>query len=90
VLVRVKVMEDGKPRRGRHVGPVRISSKHQVTLPVGVLRKLGLRAGDPVDISDEGDHIVIRRHRSRFDGVVGTIPGMTEAVDVEASRDSWG
>lgn len=41
------------------------------------------------DITGEGDHIVIRRHRSRFDGVTGTVPGFTEAVDVEASRDGW-
>lgn len=30
------------------------------------------------------------RYRSRFDGVVGTIPDFPEAVDVETSRDSWG
>ncbi|MFC7640508.1 hypothetical protein ACFQX6_05395 [Streptosporangium lutulentum] len=54
-----------------------------------MLRKLGLRAGDPIDITEEGGQIVIRRHRSRFDGVIGTVPGFTEAVDVEASRESW-
>ncbi|WP_440105876.1 AbrB/MazE/SpoVT family DNA-binding domain-containing protein [Streptosporangium sp. H16] len=70
-------------------GPVRISSKNQVTLPAAVLRKLGLHAGDPVDIAEE-DGQIIRRHRCRLDGVICTIPGFIEAVDVEASRESWG
>jgi AbrB family looped-hinge helix DNA binding protein len=83
----VKLMEDTEPQKRR--GPARISRKNQITLPVSLLRKLGLGPGDVVDIADEDDHIVIRRHRSRFDGVIGTIPGLTEAVDVEGSRDSW-
>jgi AbrB family looped-hinge helix DNA binding protein len=82
-------MNDRKRTRARRAGPARISSKNQVTLPAAILRKLGLQPGDSVDIADEGDHIVIRRHRSRFDGVVGTVPGFTEAVDIEASRESW-
>ncbi|MEV0970223.1 AbrB/MazE/SpoVT family DNA-binding domain-containing protein [Microtetraspora glauca] len=82
-------MEQGKRTRARRAGPARISSKNQVTLPAAVLRSLGLHAGDPVDIEEEDGRIVIRRHRSRFDGVVGTVPGFTEAVDVEASRASW-
>jgi AbrB family looped-hinge helix DNA binding protein len=85
----VKLMEDGKRTRERRAGPARISRKNQVTLPAAILRKLGLAAGDTVDITDEGDSIVIRRHQSRFSGVVGTIPGFTEAVDVEAARESW-
>ncbi|MFC4535431.1 AbrB/MazE/SpoVT family DNA-binding domain-containing protein [Sphaerisporangium dianthi] len=82
-------MEPPKRRRARRAGPARISSKNQVTLPAAVLRNLGLRPGDAIDITEEEGHIVIRRHRSRFDGVIGTIPGFTEVVDVEASRESW-
>ncbi|WP_433219055.1 AbrB/MazE/SpoVT family DNA-binding domain-containing protein [Microtetraspora malaysiensis] len=82
-------MEHGKQGRARRAGPARISGKNQVTLPVAVLRSLGLHAGDPVDIEEEDGRIVIRRHRSRFDDVVGTLPGFTEAVDVEAERDAW-
>ncbi|MEU8194283.1 AbrB/MazE/SpoVT family DNA-binding domain-containing protein [Microbispora amethystogenes] len=87
MAVTVKLMEYANPSTQR--GPARISRKNQVTLPVSLLRKLGLGPGDAVDIADEGDHIVIRRHRSRFKGVTGTIPGFTDAVDVENSRDSW-
>ncbi|WP_440071706.1 AbrB/MazE/SpoVT family DNA-binding domain-containing protein [Streptosporangium sp. OZ121] len=83
-------MEREKRTRARRTGPARISSKNQVTLPAAVLRKLGLHAGDSVDITEDDGQIIIRRHRSRLDGVVGTIPGFAEAVDVEASRESWG
>ncbi|MFI6812007.1 AbrB/MazE/SpoVT family DNA-binding domain-containing protein [Nonomuraea sp. NPDC050328] len=82
-------MDQGKRSRARRQGPARISSKHQITLPASLMRQLGLRAGDSVDIEIEDDHLVVRRHSSRFDGVVGTIPGFTEAVDVERSRDEW-
>ena len=60
-----------------------------MTLPTAVPHTLGLHPGDPVDIAEEGGQIVIRRHRDRLDEVIGTIPGFTEAVDVEASRASW-
>lgn len=40
----------------------RISSKHQVTLPVQTLEHAGLQAGDEVAIEVDGpDRIVIRR-----------------------------
>ncbi|GII62725.1 hypothetical protein Skr01_28100 [Sphaerisporangium krabiense] len=82
-------MEHRERTRARRAGPARISTKNQVTLPAAVLRKLGLGPGDQIDITEEGGDIVIRRHRSRFTGVVGTVPGFAEAVDVEASRESW-
>ncbi|MEU3163047.1 AbrB/MazE/SpoVT family DNA-binding domain-containing protein [Streptosporangium sp. NPDC006930] len=84
-----KGMDHGERTRARRTGPVRISSRNQVTLPAAVLRTLGLHPGDLVDIAEEGGHIVIRRHRSRLDGVTGVIPGFTESMDVEASRASW-
>ncbi len=40
----------------------RISSKHQVTLPVDTLKRAGLKVGDEVAIEAEGaDRIVVRR-----------------------------
>jgi len=40
----------------------RVSSKHQVTLPVDALERAGLRAGDEVRIEAEGpDRIVVER-----------------------------
>jgi AbrB family looped-hinge helix DNA binding protein len=45
----------------------RISTKGQVVLPSAIRRKLGLRAGDPLDAKVQGGLIVLtpRRTRSR-------------------------
>ncbi len=45
----------------------RISAKGQVVLPSTIRRRLGLRAGDPLDANVEGGRIVLtpRRTRSR-------------------------
>ncbi|MGD0632367.1 MAG: AbrB/MazE/SpoVT family DNA-binding domain-containing protein [Terracidiphilus sp.] len=37
----------------------RVSTKGQVVLPAPIRRKLGIRAGDPLDISIEQDRIVL-------------------------------
>jgi bifunctional DNA-binding transcriptional regulator/antitoxin component of YhaV-PrlF toxin-antitoxin module len=47
----------------------RISSKHQVTLPVESLRQAGLGVGDEVAIEAEGDDRIVVRdaHVASFD-----------------------
>jgi AbrB family looped-hinge helix DNA binding protein len=49
-----------------------ISTKGQVVLPSTIRRKLGLRAGDPLDAKIEGERIILtpRRIRSRRVAVV--------------------
>lgn len=44
--------------RKRRQGITRITSKHQATIPVAVLRKAGLRSGDTVEVRAEGRHRV--------------------------------
>jgi bifunctional DNA-binding transcriptional regulator/antitoxin component of YhaV-PrlF toxin-antitoxin module len=57
----------------------RISSKHQVTLPVEALAAAGLRAGDQVTIQAEGpDTIVVRRMNKDLDGALGVFEGLYE------------
>jgi AbrB family looped-hinge helix DNA binding protein len=41
----------------------RISTKGQVVLPVPLRRRLGLRAGDPLDVSVEDGRIVLAPRR---------------------------
>ena len=43
----------------------RISTKGQVVLPSRLREKLGLRAGDALDVRVEGDSIVLRPRRAR-------------------------
>ena len=49
-----------------------ISTKGQVVLPSTIRRKLGLRAGDPLEAKIEGERIILtpRRIRSRKVAVV--------------------
>ncbi len=57
----------------------RISSKHQVTLPVETLKRAGLRAGDEVAIEAEGeDAIVVRRVSRDAQGGLGVFDGLYE------------
>jgi AbrB family looped-hinge helix DNA binding protein len=43
----------------------KISTKGQVVLPSPIRRKLGLRAGDPLDAKLEGGRIVLTPRRTR-------------------------
>ena len=43
----------------------KISTKGHVELPPAMRRKVGLRAGDPVEFSLAGDRIVIKRKKTR-------------------------
>ena len=55
----------------------RISSKHQVTLPVETLDHAGLAAGDEVAIEAEGpDRIVIRRAMRDPERALGIFDGL--------------
>ena len=64
----------------------RISSKHQVTLPVETLRRAGLGAGDEVAIEAEGpDRIVVRRAGDVADAF-GIFDGLYEPDYLEKLR----
>jgi bifunctional DNA-binding transcriptional regulator/antitoxin component of YhaV-PrlF toxin-antitoxin module len=57
----------------------RISSKHQVTLPVESLASAGLKAGDEVTIQAEGpETIVVRRAQHDIDAALGVFDGLFE------------
>jgi len=57
----------------------KISSKHQVTLPVATLEQAGLRAGDEVAIEAEGpDRVVVRRAMSDPAAALGIFDGLYE------------
>ena len=65
----------------------RISSKHQVTLPVESLAIAGLAAGDEVTIEAEGrDTIVVRRARRDVDAALGVFDGLFEPGYLEKLR----
>jgi bifunctional DNA-binding transcriptional regulator/antitoxin component of YhaV-PrlF toxin-antitoxin module len=65
----------------------RISSKHQVTLPVESLEAAGLRAGDEVVIEAVGvDRIVVHRAAPDLESALGVFDGLYEADYLEKLR----
>ena len=44
----------------------KISTKGQVVLPIPIRRKLGLRAGDPLDAKVEGGRVVLTPSKPRL------------------------
>jgi bifunctional DNA-binding transcriptional regulator/antitoxin component of YhaV-PrlF toxin-antitoxin module len=65
----------------------RISSKHQVTLPVASLKQAGLSVGDEVAIEAEGaDRIVVRRVSRDADRALGVFDGLYEPGYLERLR----
>ncbi len=65
----------------------RISSKHQVTLPVAALERAGLKEGDEVAIEAEGDdRIVVRRVARDPKAALGVFDGLYEPGHLERLR----
>jgi bifunctional DNA-binding transcriptional regulator/antitoxin component of YhaV-PrlF toxin-antitoxin module len=65
----------------------RISSKHQVTLPVESLRQAGLSVGDEVAIEAEGaSRIVVRRISGDAEQALGVFDGLYERGYLERLR----
>jgi bifunctional DNA-binding transcriptional regulator/antitoxin component of YhaV-PrlF toxin-antitoxin module len=79
-----------RPRGARRRGWTRISTKHQVTLPVDAMREAGLRPGDELRVEPDGTgRLVLVRERdvvAEFVGDMGDVytPGLLEKL-----RDEW-
>ena len=78
------------------IATAKLSSKHQITLPVAMVRRLGLEPGDRLAVKVEEDRIILRPqpknwveyYHGRLKGVYGsTIEEMDEYVRKE--RASW-
>ena len=65
----------------------RISSKHRVTLPVELLERAGLQAGDEVTFEAAGpDEIVVRRAPAAPAHALGIFDGLYEPGYLERLR----
>ncbi|HEV2952571.1 MAG TPA: AbrB/MazE/SpoVT family DNA-binding domain-containing protein, partial [Candidatus Dormibacteraeota bacterium] len=69
------------PKVKRTVNLTRVSTKNQVTLPVGALKAAHLKSGDQVrvEVSGEG-RILLVREQDILDRFIGSIPGLAAAT----------
>jgi AbrB family looped-hinge helix DNA binding protein len=78
------------------VATAKMSSKHQITLPVSAVRRLGLEPGDRLSVRVQGDVIVLRPQprdwveyfRGSMKGVYGRTREEMDAY-VRKERQSW-
>ena len=55
---------------------VTLSSKNQITIPAGMVRSLGLKAGDKLSMIEVGDHLALFPRPANFtDSIVGSMRG---------------
>lgn len=82
-----------KPRRQavRRAGRSRISSKHQITIPIGAFSEAGLREGDVVQVKAEGrGRVVIARMEDLIDEYAGALStGGELGRTVRRLRGEW-
>lgn len=81
------VSTEVKQRRG---GVTRLSRKNQVTLPVAALREAHLKPGDELQVTvDERGRLVLTPVEDPLEALIGSIPGLSAATDLETLRDEW-
>lgn len=77
-------------KRARRRGRTRISSKHQVTLPVAALRDAGLKPGDELRVEAEGPgRVVLVREDDVIARYAGDLTGVYKPGELERLRDEW-
>jgi bifunctional DNA-binding transcriptional regulator/antitoxin component of YhaV-PrlF toxin-antitoxin module len=88
-MSKAKVMEDDEPRR-RRKGCSRVSSKNQVTIPVGVLRDVGLDTGDELRFVAEGPgRMTVERVHDPLLELAGAATGAFPPGFLEEMRREW-
>jgi bifunctional DNA-binding transcriptional regulator/antitoxin component of YhaV-PrlF toxin-antitoxin module len=91
---KVKAKSPKHTRRGR-TSSSRISSKNQVTIPVEMLRDLGLESGDFVNFTSDGKKRITLfkgdepQWKSAMRELIGSEPGLGERYDYKKEREEW-
>ena len=88
---KVVVVKKPAQRAGR-TSTSRLSAKNQLTVPVDILRRVGLEVGDEVEfvVNDAGFmHIQMIKSKNSVLDLVGAFPGVFDEFDQDKERESW-
>jgi len=67
---------------------VRITDTGQISIPVDILKKLGLKKGDKVMFFEEGDKVIIQNAgKIAFDNVRKAFSGEAERLGIKNEQD---
>ncbi|MCC6617636.1 MAG: AbrB/MazE/SpoVT family DNA-binding domain-containing protein [Chloroflexi bacterium] len=79
--------EEVKQRRR---GATTVSSKHQVTIPIGVMRAAGLRTGDRLRAVPRGrGRVLLVREEDPVGRHAGALTGTYRSGELDELRDEW-
>jgi len=79
-------------QRAGRTSTSRLSSKNQLTVPVDILRRVGLEAGDEVEFVVNGAgfiQIQVMGDTNPVLNLVGAFPGVFDEFDQERERAAW-
>ena len=77
-------------KHSRRSGRTRISSKHQVTIPVSALRRAGLKPGDELRVEAAGaGRIVLTRVEETLARYAGRLTGVYARGSLQTLRREW-
>ena len=72
--------------RGDAMDTSTVTQKGQVTIPVGVRRKLGLRTGDRVAFVQEGDRVLVKPVQQKVSAAFGLVKSRRSASLADMDR----
>lgn len=77
-------------KRTRRRGITRISTKHQITIPVEALREAGLGPGDELRVEAAGNgRLSLVRPTSPWEEFIGDMDGVYTPGFLDKLRDEW-
>lgn len=74
----------------RRRGYTRVSTKHQVTLPLDALRQAGIQTGDRLRMEVRGPgEVILIRDVDPVEQFRGALPGVYQAGELDELRREW-
>jgi AbrB family looped-hinge helix DNA binding protein len=85
-FVLVLLSEEGKTM---HLVQTRVSQKGQVTIPLEVRRRLGIKVGDRVTFEIQEGNVAVLRRSSWLDDFAGSVPHPDPPLTIEQERRAF-